>query len=129
MVGRTIGKYKVVEQIGRGGMGTVYKAVDETLDRPVAIKILNADLMAPNGMDRFRTEAMTVARLNHSRIAMVYELTREGDGLMMVMEYIAGETCEKLIERGPVPVNQAVTICCQALEALEHAHNAGVVHR
>jgi serine/threonine-protein kinase len=130
MVGTTIGKYRITSQLGRGGMGTVYRACDETLDREVALKVLNTELITPAGMQRFRTEAVTVARLNHPRIASIYELAREGDGFIMVMEYVAGETCEKLLARtGPLAVPRACAMCDQVLEALEHAHTAGIVHR
>src|SRR4029077_17944867 len=130
MVGQTIGKYRVVEQIGRGGMGTVYKAIDETLDRRVALKLLNADLIDQDAVERFRREAMMLAKLNHGRIGAIHELTRgEGHDLLMVMEYLEGETFEKLIERGPMPVPRAVSLCSQVLDALEYAHGAGVIHR
>ena len=76
MVGRTVGKYRIVEQIGRGGMGTVYKAIDETLDRRVAIKVLNADLIDQDAVERFRREAMTLAKLNHARIGAIHEIGR-----------------------------------------------------
>ena len=130
MLGRTIGKYRVVEALGRGGMGTVYKAVDETLDREVAIKVVNADLLETDGVRRFRAEAVTLAKLNHPRIAQVYELTRDGDNLLMVMEFVRGETFEKLIARsGAMPVDNAVALAAQVLDALQHAHNSGIVHR
>jgi eukaryotic-like serine/threonine-protein kinase len=129
MVGQTIGKYRIVEQIGRGGMGTVYKAIDETLDRRVAIKLLNADLIDGDSVERFRREAVMLARLNHGRIGAIHELTREGHDLLMVMEYLEGETFEKLIERGPMEVTRAISLCSQILDALEYAHAAGVIHR
>jgi serine/threonine-protein kinase len=130
MVGTTIGKYRITAQLGRGGMGTVYRACDETLDREVALKVLNTELITPAGMQRFRTEAITVARLNHPRIASIHELAREGDGFIMVMEYVSGETCEKLLARtGALSVPRACAICDQVLEALEHAHASGIVHR
>ena len=130
MVGRTIGKYRIVEQIGRGGMGTVYKALDETLDRTVAIKVLNADLLDQDSVERFRREAVTLARLSHPRIGAIHELTRDGHDLLMVMEFIAGETFEKLIERSsPLAIPDAVRLCAQVLDGLQYAHNAGVVHR
>ena len=130
MVGQTIGKYRVVEQIGRGGMGTVYKAIDETLDRRVALKLLNADLIDQDAVERFRREAMMLAKLNHGRIGAIHELTRgDGHDLLMVMEYLEGETFEKLIERGPMPVPRAISLCSQVLDALEYAHGAGVIHR
>src|SRR5215831_18022724 len=129
MVGQTIGKYRVVEQIGRGGMGTVYKAIDETLDRRVALKLLNADLIDQESVERFRREAMMLAKLNHGRIGAIHELTRDGQNLLMVMEFIAGDTFEKLIERGPLPISRAAMLCSQVLDALQYAHAAGVVHR
>lgn len=130
MVGRTIGKYRIVEQIGRGGMGTVYRAVDESLGRDVAIKVLNADVIEPEAIERFRREALTLARLNHPRIGAIHELTRDGHDLLMVMEFLVGDTCEKVIEKSPnLPLPQAVRICTQVLDALIYAHKAGVVHR
>src|SRR5262245_50151291 len=128
--GRTIGKYRILEQIGRGGMGTVYKAVDETLDRVVAIKMINADNLSAERMQRFRSEAVTLAKLTHPRIAAIHELAREDHDLMMVMEYVPGETLEKIVtDRGAIPLAQAVMLCAQVLEALAHAHAAGIVHR
>src|SRR5262245_60437129 len=130
MVGQTIGKYRVVEQIGRGGMGTVYKAIDETLNRRVALKLLNADLIDQDAVERFRREAMMLAKLNHGRIGAIHELTRgDGHDLLMVMEYLEGETFEKLIEHGPMPVPRAISLVSQVLDALEYAHGAGVIHR
>src|SRR5262249_40538473 len=119
MVGRTVGKYRVVEQIGRGGMGTVYKAIDETLDRTVAIKVLNADLLSQDAVERFRREAVMLARLSHPRIGAIHELTRDGHDLLMVMEYVAGETFEHLVERGEsVDLVRATKLCVQVLEGL-----------
>jgi predicted Ser/Thr protein kinase len=130
MVGRKLGKYHILETLGRGGMGTVYKAIDETLDREVAIKILNPDLMDAETVERFRREAITLAKLNHPRIAHVYELTRDADSMLMVMEYVRGETFEKLSTRsGPLPLDRAIVLCTLVLDALHHAHAAGVVHR
>ena len=111
-------------------MGTVYKAVDETLDRTVAIKVLNADLLDQDSVERFRREAITLARLNHPRIGAIHELTRDGHDLLMVMEFIQGETFEKLIERSaPLSIADAVRLCAQVLDGLQYAHGAGVVHR
>ncbi|MGH9315182.1 MAG: protein kinase domain-containing protein, partial [Vicinamibacterales bacterium] len=130
MLGRTIGKYRVVEKISRGGMGTVYKAVDETLDREVAIKVLNPDLGESDVVRRFRAEAMTLARLNHPGIATIYELFRTDDDLLMVMEFVRGETFDRIVERiGPLPTPRAASLGAQVLDALGHAHRVGVVHR
>jgi serine/threonine-protein kinase len=130
MIGRTVGKYRIVERLGRGGMGTVYKGLDETLDREVAIKVLNPDLADVELMKRFRAEAITLARLNHPGIATIYELYRQDDDLLMVMEFVRGETLHDLCERvGPMAPPQAAHLCNQVLEALAYAHRAGVVHR
>jgi serine/threonine-protein kinase len=130
MIGRTVGKYRIVGQIGRGGAGVVYKAVDETLNRDVAIKTLNPDLANTEVMKRFRAEATTLAKLNHPQIATIFELYHDGSDLLMVMEFVRGETLDKLVERlGPMPPERAAYIADQILSALEHAHRAGVVHR
>ena len=130
MIGTTVGKYRIVDKLGRGGMGTVYKAVDETLDREVAIKVLNPDLSDADILKRFRGEAVTLARLNHPGIATIFELHHHEDDLLMVMEFVRGETFHDLSDRlGPIAPPQAAHLCMQVLEALGHAHRAGVVHR
>ena len=130
MIGQNIGKYRVLDRIGRGGMGTVYRAIDETLHRDVAIKVLNTELNDPSVARRFRAEAVTVARLNHPGIATVYELFQHEGQWLMVMEFVRGETLEGLVTRkGPLPHPEAVDLCMQALAALAHAHSLGVVHR
>lgn len=130
MIGTTVGKYRITERLGRGGMGIVYKALDESLYREVAIKVLNPDITDTELMKRFRVEAMSLARLNHPGIATIYELHQHGDDLLMVMEYVRGETLQSLSERlGPLDPPQAAHICTQILDALAHAHRAGIVHR
>ena len=130
MIGTTVGKYRIVDKLGRGGMGTVYKAVDQTLDREVAIKVLNPDLTDADVLKRFRGEAVTLARLNHPGIATIYELHHQDDELLMVMEFVRGETFHDLSDRlGPLAPPQAAHLCMQVLDALGHAHRGGVVHR
>jgi eukaryotic-like serine/threonine-protein kinase len=130
MIGTTVGKYRILDRLGRGGMGTVYKSVDETLDREVAIKVLNAEIGDTEVLKRFRAEAVTLARLNHPGIATLFELYRQDDDLLMVMEFVRGETLHDLSERlGPLAVPQAVHLMLQVLDALAHAHRGGVVHR
>jgi len=130
MIGKTLGKYRFIERLGRGGMGTVYKALDETLDREVAIKVLNPELTDTEVMRRFRAEATTLARLNHPEIATIYEIFRSDEDLLMVMELVRGETLEHLAKRcGPLPPERAAYLVGQVLDALEHAHGAGIVHR
>jgi eukaryotic-like serine/threonine-protein kinase len=130
MIGRTVGKYRIVGQIGRGGAGIVYKAIDETLHRDVAIKTLNPDLANSEVMKRFRAEATILARLNHPHIATIYELFRSDADLLMVMEFVRGETLDSLSERlGPLPPEKAAYLIDRILSGLEHAHRAGIVHR
>jgi serine/threonine-protein kinase len=130
MIGRTIGKYRIVGQLGRGGMGTVYRAIDETLDREVAIKVLNPELADSDIIKRFRAEATTLAKLNHPEIATLYELFRSDTDLLMVMEFVRGETLDKLSDRvGLFPPDRAAYLIDKVLSALEHAHRAGIVHR
>ena len=130
MIGRTLGKYRIVGQLGRGGAGVVYKAVDETLNRDVAIKTLNPDLVNTEVMNRFRAEATILARLNHPQIATIFELFRSEGDLLMVMEFVRGEPLDKLSERlGPLSPERAAYLIDLILSALEHAHGAGIVHR
>ena len=119
MIGNTIGKYRIVGQLGRGGMGTVYKAVDETLDREVAIKVLNPDLADTKIMKRFRAEATALARLNHPAIATIYELFRSETDFLIVMEFVRGETLEKISLRlGALAPERAASLVDKILSAL-----------
>ncbi len=130
MIGQTIGKYRITGRLGRGATGIVYRAVDETLDREVAIKVLNPDLANPDIIKRFRVEATTLARLNHPEIATIYELLPSGTDLLMVMELVRGETLDELQGRvGPMSPGLAARIIDRILSALGHAHGAGIVHR
>ncbi|HSL23103.1 MAG TPA: serine/threonine-protein kinase [Vicinamibacterales bacterium] len=130
MIGRTFGKYRIVERLGRGGMGTVYRAIDESLDRDVAIKVLNPDLADSDVVRRFRAEATTLAKLNHPGIATIFELYRDEQDLLLVMEFVRGESLDKLAERwGPLAPEVAAQVAIQILDPLAYAHRAGVVHR
>src|SRR5215472_12802363 len=130
MIGRSVGKYQILDRLGRGGMGTVYRAIDDTLQREVAIKVLNGDVTEPETLKRFRTEAITLAKLHHPSVATLYELREEDGELMMVMEFVRGETLQRLADRmGPMPPDLAAQLCAQALDGLAHAHRAGIVHR
>ncbi|HEX5069118.1 MAG TPA: protein kinase [Vicinamibacterales bacterium] len=130
LIGQNIGKYRVLDRIGKGGMGTVYRAMDEMLHRDVAIKVLNAELNDPEVAKRFRAEAITVARLSHPGIATIYELFEHEGQWLMVMEFVRGETLENMIVRmGPLSAQRSAELAMQALAALAHAHSMGVVHR
>lgn len=126
-----VGVYKVLEQIGEGGMGQVYRGLDTMLEREVAIKQLRADLAGRSDIvDRFRTEAVTLAKLNHPNIVTLYSFLRQDDGLYMVLELVHGETLDARIRRlGPLPWPDAVGLVIQALRGLEHAHQMNVIHR
>jgi serine/threonine-protein kinase len=130
VVGQNIGKYRVLDRIGKGGMGTVYRAMDEMLHRDVAIKVLNAELNDPEVAKRFRAEAITVARLSHPGIATIYELFEHDGQWLMVMEFVRGETLENMVARmGALSAQRSAELVMQSLAALAHAHSMGVVHR
>src|SRR4029450_5965942 len=130
MVGTQVGKYRVLARVGRGGMGTVYRALDETLHRDVALKILNTDLNDPSVRRRFHAEAVAIARLNHPGIATIFELFEDDGRWLMAMEFVRGENLEDFVTRaGAAPVDRATDIITQTLVALAHAHGMGVVHR
>src|SRR5690349_9959497 len=131
MIGSQIGSYKILSKLGEGGMGVVYKAVDVSLDRTVAIKSLSAELNKnPSLEQRFRAEARAQANLNHTNIATLYAFLVEDGVAWMVMEYIEGETLHDLIQRrGPIPHQEAIPIFKQALLGLGYAHRMGIIHR
>lgn len=131
MIGDVIGNYRIVRKLGQGGMGTVYQAVDTMLEREVAIKLLRRELAGETELaERFRTEAIILARLNHPNIATLYGLTREGAQLLMVMEFVRGETLDRIVKRdGRVAPRTAAGWACQVLDAMAYAHRRGVVHR
>lgn len=131
MIGSVIGSYKVTEKIGEGGMGAVFKGIDTMLEREVAIKMLKPELASqPDIVERFRTEAVTLAKLNHPNIATLYSFLRQGDDFFMVMEFVRGQTLDDVIRKfGAIDCNRAIALFCQALEGIEHAHRMGIVHR
>ena len=131
MIGTTVGNYRIVERLGDGGMGAVFRAVDEMLDREVAIKVLKPELARNAALiERFRLEAVALARLNHPRIATLHGLERHGESLLMIMEYVRGETLEAIVQRsGRIAWPRAAELCAAVLDALDHAHDKGVVHR
>ncbi|MEN3334932.1 MAG: eukaryotic-like serine/threonine-protein kinase [Blastocatellia bacterium] len=131
MIGKVIGNYKIVEKIGEGGMGAVYRGLDTMLEREVAIKMLKPELASqPEVLERFRTEAMTLAKLNHPNIATLYSFLRDGEDYFMVMEFVRGQTLDELVRRfGAMMIERAVPLFCQALDGIDHAHRMGIIHR
>jgi hypothetical protein len=131
MIGQTLGTYRLIEKLGEGGMGEVYRALDEMLDRDVALKMLKPELARRQStVDRFRAEAITLAKLDHPGIARIHGISRHDDLWFIVMEFVRGETLlARLARHGRLPWVEAVPIVCQLLDALEYAHRRGVVHR
>ena len=129
-IGSRLGHYDVTALIGAGGMGQVYQATDTTLKRQVALKILPEAFSAdPERLARFQREAEVLASLNHPGIAAIYGL-EEADGTRaLVLELVEGPTLADRIKRGPIPLDEALPIAKQIAEALEAAHEAGVIHR
>jgi serine/threonine protein kinase len=128
--GTRLGPYEVLSPLGTGGMGEVYKGRDTRLDRTVAIKVLPKQLASdPQFRERFEREARSVGSLNHPHVCTLHDVGRH-DGIdFLVMEYLAGETLQDRLRRGPIPVADALQIGIQIADALAAAHRAGVVHR
>jgi serine/threonine-protein kinase len=131
MIDRTIAQYKILSKLGEGGMGTVYRGVDTMLDRPVAIKVLHAEIARqPEVIARFRSEATLLAKLNDPNIATLYAFLRDGDEFFMVMELVDGNTLASLMGKGANQnVEKSVNIVSKILLGLEHAHSLGIQHR
>jgi serine/threonine-protein kinase len=131
MIGKTIQNYRIVAELGSGAMGAVYEAVDTFVERPVAIKVLRAELARqPELIERFRSEAISLARLNHPNIALLYNFFKEGDDYYMAMEFVRGQSLESMIQQsGKLDADMAGRIISQTLEGLAHAHSMGVLHR
>ncbi len=129
--GSMLGNYLIVNQIGAGGMGVVYKAVDTVLDRTVALKILPPHLLQnPDFLHRFRTEAQAQARLHHPNIVTLYSMMEIPAGFVLVMEYVEGLTLHQRIRsEGPIETGEALRIFEQALRGVICAHQMGIVHR
>jgi serine/threonine-protein kinase len=130
VIGTLLAHYRIVEQIGAGGMGVVYRAHDEHLHRDVAIKVLPAGVFADEAeRKRFRREALALAKLSHPNIATIHEFQNQ-DGLdFLVMEYVTGESLAETLQRGPFLCTEVLRLGAQVAGALEEAHRQGVIHR
>jgi serine/threonine protein kinase len=131
MIGKTVQKYRIERELGSGAMGAVYQAVDTLTERPVAMKVLRAELAhQPELIERFRSEAVTLARLNHPNIAILYDFFLDGEDYYMCMEFVRGQSLESVIRSaGCLDANMAARIMSQVLAGLTHAHSMGVLHR
>ena len=130
LAGRTIGRFEILELLGRGGFGEVYRARDTSLNRIVAVKAI-PEVFAhdPQRRERFRREAIAASALNHPNICTIFDLASAGDQHFIVMEYVDGKTLHQALSKGPLTLAQALPIALQIAAALTEAHRRGILHR
>src|SRR5262245_56915015 len=129
-IGSQLGSHEITALLGKGGMGEVYRARDTKLKRDVAIKILPDEFARDvDRVSRFQREAEALAALNHQNIGSIYDIQQIGEARFLVLELVEGETLQERLRQGPIAVEEALAIGKQIAEALEVAHERGVVHR
>src|SRR3982751_4465204 len=129
-IGRTVAHYEVLDKLGSGGMGVVYRARDVELQRLVAIKFLPDELLKDEeALSRFRREARAASALNHPGICTIYEVGDDGGRPYLVMELLNGESLQDLIARGGIDLNTILSVGIEVADALDAAHAEGIVHR
>jgi serine/threonine-protein kinase len=130
MIEQTVGHFHIVSKVGQGGMGVVYLARDERLERDVALKVLREGLLSDEtARKRFRKEALALSKLNHPNIALIYDFDSQGGVDFLVMEYVAGVSLAQRLEGGALSEKETASIGAQIAQALEEAHEHGVIHR
>ncbi len=130
MARKRIGNYEILEEIGEGGMGIVYKAKQKGLDRVVALKVLLPNLSRKKSfVERFMREARNAAKLDHPNIVTIFEVGTDKDSYFFSMKFVEGEDLADILLKGPLPLKDAVDLTCQIADGLSHAHQIGVIHR
>ncbi len=130
MIGKSVAHYQIIEKIGQGGMGEVFRATDTRLKHDVALKVLPESFAQdPQRMARFTREAQVLASLNHPAIGAIHGLEEEDGVRTLVLELIEGEDLSERIAKGPTPFEETLKIALQIAEALEAAHDKGIIHR
>ena len=130
MIGQTLGHYRVLERVGAGGMGVVFRARDEHLERDVALKVLPTGLLADeNARKRFKKEALALSRLNHPNVEAVYDFNHQDGVDFLVMEFVEGKTLTQKLAAGPLAEAEVTALGAQIAMALEEAHGKGIIHR
>ena len=130
LIGQTLGHYRITEKIGAGGMGEVYRAHDEHLEREVAIKILQKRSTLPEDARRLlRKEAVTLSKLNHANIATIYDFGSQHGLDFLVMEFVSGKMLSEHMGFSALPEKEVGTLGMQIAQALEEAHEQGIIHR